>query len=125
MTPSLILRDESIRQRAIDRIKALKLDAEEPWAVYVERYRKLRTLEQNAAYWAVVGRICAATGHSKNVIHTYLRKAAWGVELSEIKGKAIGEMDNLARQAGEAITENRGKAYIARTASERPRVRTR
>ena len=31
MTPTIILRDESIRQRAIDRIKALKLDAEEPW----------------------------------------------------------------------------------------------
>ena len=97
MTPTIILRDESIRQRAIDRIKALKLDADEPWAVYVCPYRKLRTLEQNAAYWAVVGRICAATGHSKNVIHTYLRKAAWGVELSEIKGKAIEVVKSSAK----------------------------
>ena len=97
MTPSLIIRDEQIRERAVRRIQSLQIDQENPWAVYVERYRKLRTLEQNAAYWAVVGRICAATGHSKNVIHTYLRKSAWGVELSEIKGKAIEVVKSSAK----------------------------
>jgi len=39
-------------------------------------------------------------------------------EVREIKEKAIGEMEKLARQACEAIEENKGKAYIARTADE-------
>ena len=97
MTPSLILRDEAIRQRAIERIQSLKLDVEEPWAVYIAPYKRLRTLEQNAAYWAVVGRICAATGHGKHVIHTYLRKAAWGVEISTVKGESIEVVKSSAK----------------------------
>ena len=39
-------------------------------------------------------------------------------EVLEIKGKAIGEMEKLAQQASEAIEENKGKAYIAKTADE-------
>ncbi len=51
-----------------------------------------------------------------------LKKFPHTVKLAEevrgIKDRAIGEMESLARQASEAITENRGKAYIARTAAE-------
>jgi len=36
-------------------------------------------------------------------------------EVLEIKEKAIGQMEKLAQQAGEAIEENKGKAYIAKT----------
>ena len=39
-------------------------------------------------------------------------------EVRGIKEKAIGEMEELAQQASEAIEENKGKAYIARTADE-------
>jgi iron-sulfur cluster protein len=39
-------------------------------------------------------------------------------EVLEIKEKAIGEMEKLAQQAIEAIEENRGKGYIAKTADE-------
>jgi iron-sulfur cluster protein len=39
-------------------------------------------------------------------------------EVREIKDKAIGEMQKLAEQACEVIEENKGKAYIARTAEE-------
>ena len=39
-------------------------------------------------------------------------------EVMEIKAKAIGEMEKLARQASEAIEANKGKAYIAGTADE-------
>jgi iron-sulfur cluster protein len=39
-------------------------------------------------------------------------------EVRVIKEKAIGEMEKLARQASEAIEENTGKAYIARTDDE-------
>jgi len=39
-------------------------------------------------------------------------------EVREIKEKAISDMQRLVQQACEAITENRGKAYIARTAED-------
>ena len=39
-------------------------------------------------------------------------------EVRQIKEKAIGEMEKLAQQACEAIEENKGKAYIAKTAEE-------
>ena len=89
MTPTLILRDESIRQRAIDRIKALKLDVDEPWGVWIAPAPKLRTLDQNAAYWAVVGRIVSATGRSKKVIHRYLKEVAFGKEVEEFMGRLV------------------------------------
>ena len=39
-------------------------------------------------------------------------------EVREIKKKATGQMEELTQQACEAIRENNGKAYIARTAEE-------
>lgn len=39
-------------------------------------------------------------------------------EVQEIKKKAIGEMEQLAQQACEVIQENKGKAYIAKTAKD-------
>jgi len=39
-------------------------------------------------------------------------------EVREIKANAMGEMEKLARQACEAIEENKGKGYIAKTAAE-------
>jgi L-lactate dehydrogenase complex protein LldG len=39
-------------------------------------------------------------------------------EVREIKRKAIGDMEKLAQQASEVIEENKGRAYIAKTADE-------
>ena len=39
-------------------------------------------------------------------------------EVKEIKEKAIGKMEELAQQAGEAIESNKGKTYLAKTANE-------
>ncbi len=39
-------------------------------------------------------------------------------EVRQIKEKAIGEMEKLAQQASQAIVENKGKAYIAKTADD-------
>ena len=97
MTPSYILRDVDVREHAIARLRMLNLNVEEPWAIYIAPYRRIRTLEANALYWALVGEICEATGHSKNVIHTFLKKEAWGVELAEIDGKAIEVIKSSAK----------------------------
>lgn len=89
MTPSYILRDVDVREHAIARLRCLNLNVPEPWAIYIAPYKRIRTLEQNAAYWRIVGKICEATGHSKNVVHTLLKKEALGVELAEIAGKVV------------------------------------
>jgi iron-sulfur cluster protein len=39
-------------------------------------------------------------------------------EVLEIKKKAVGEMEKLAQQASEVIQENKGKAYVAKTAKD-------
>jgi L-lactate dehydrogenase complex protein LldG len=51
-----------------------------------------------------------------------LRKFPHTIKMAEevraIKERAIGEMEKLARQACEVIEENKGKAYIAKTADD-------
>ena len=39
-------------------------------------------------------------------------------EVTEIKAKAMGEMEKLAQQACEAIESNKGKGYIVKTAED-------
>lgn len=60
-------------------------------------------------------------GYRSNVRNS-LTKFPHTLELAEevrkIKEKAIGEMHRLAEQAGEAIRENKGNCYIAKTADE-------
>lgn len=89
MSPSFILRDANVRERAIERLRMLNLETPEPWAVYVAPYKQIRTLEQNAAYWRVVDAVRKATGHSKNVLHTYLKEQVLGKELAEVRGKTV------------------------------------
>lgn len=96
MTPTVIIRDEQTRQRAIERISLLKV-GEEPWGVYVAPYEKLRTLEQNALYWRIVGKITDATGNSKTAIHEYLKREAFGVLVVEIKGKRVEMAQSSAK----------------------------
>ena len=89
MSPSFILRNAEVRERAIERLRMLNLETEEPWAIYVAPYKQIRTLEQNAAYWRVVSAVRKATGHSKNVIHMYLKEQVLGKESAEIRGKTV------------------------------------
>jgi hypothetical protein len=75
----------------------LNLEAEDPWGVYIAPYKQIRTLEQNAAYWRVVSAIRAATGHSKNVLHVYLKEQVLGKELAEIRGKTVEAVRSSAK----------------------------
>lgn len=97
MNPAYILRNADVREHAIERIRMLNLNTPEPWAIYVAPYKRIRTLEQNALYWAIVGKICDATGHSKNVVHTLLKKEALGVECAEVAGKLVEAVKSSAR----------------------------
>ena len=97
MIPAFILRNADIRERAIERIRSLNLQGEEPWALFIAPHRQIRTLEQNAAYFRVVSAICKATGHSKNVIHTYLKKTALGMEIAEVRGQTFEAIRSSAK----------------------------
>jgi hypothetical protein len=97
MRPAYILRDTEVRETAIARIRCLNLTGEEPWALWIGPYKQIRTLEANALYWALISEICEATGHSKNVIHTFLKKEAWGVELAEVNGKTVEVIKSSAK----------------------------
>jgi hypothetical protein len=97
MTPSYILRDTDVREHAIARLRCLNLDVPEPWAIYIAPYKRIRTLEQNAAYFRVVDAICKATGHGKNVIHTYLKQTYLGVEIADIGGKRVEAVRSSAK----------------------------
>ncbi len=54
----------------------------------------------------------------KNALEKFPHTLKMAEEVREIKEKAIPQMEKLARQAIEAIEENKGKGYIARTADE-------
>ena len=89
MSPSIIFRDEQTKERAIARIKAIKPDQENPLAVWIGPYKKIRSLEQNAAYWRLVALVANATGHSRDTLHTFFKKSAFGVRIEDIGGQLI------------------------------------
>ena len=97
MSPSFILRNADVRERAIERLRMLKLDVPEPWGVWIAPYKQIRTLEQNAAYFRVVDAIRKATGHSKNVLHMYLKETVLGKEVAEIRGKQVEAVRSSAK----------------------------
>lgn len=49
---TLILRDESIRERALALIRNLPVDADKPLQVVISDYKPPRKLDQNARLWA-------------------------------------------------------------------------
>src|SRR5690349_7836595 len=89
MSPAVIFRDERTKESAIARIKAIRPDQEHPLAMFIGPYKKIRTLEQNAAYWRLVGIVRAATGHSKPTLHQYFKEQAFGKVVEEVAGKVV------------------------------------
>jgi iron-sulfur cluster protein len=57
-------------------------------------------------------------GNVKNALDKFPHTIAMAEEVKAIKEKAIPDMENLARRAIDAIEENHGKGYIAKTPEE-------
>jgi hypothetical protein len=89
MSPAVILRNEENRDAAIRRIKAVRLDKENPMGLWLAPYRKIRTMSQNALYWKRIGLIVKATGHSKPALHQYFKEQAFGKVVDDIGGKLV------------------------------------
>jgi hypothetical protein len=90
MGPTVIFRHEEAKQSAIKRIQAIRPDQENPLALWIGPYKKIRSLEQNALYWRLVGRVADATGHDREVLHQYFKKQAFGVRAEQV-GEQIVE----------------------------------
>jgi len=56
--------------------------------------------------------------NTNNALKKFPHTIKMAEEVREMKEKAIGEMEELAQKACEAIEENKGKAYIAKTADD-------
>jgi len=56
--------------------------------------------------------------NTNNALRKFPHTIKMAEEVRQIKEKAIGEMEKLVQQACEAIEENKGKAYIAKTADD-------
>jgi dihydroorotate dehydrogenase len=89
LQPAVILRTEENKDAAIRRIKAIKPDIEKPLAVWIGPYKKIRSLEQNALYWRLVGRISDATGHDRETLHTFFKRRAFGTRVEQIGAEMV------------------------------------
>jgi hypothetical protein len=89
VNPAIIFRTEGTKERAIQRIKAIKPDQEKPLAIWIGPYKKIRSLEQNAAYWRLIGIVQDATGHDKDSLHQFFKRRAFGVGVTQIGGEVF------------------------------------
>ena len=67
---------------------------------------------------AVTRAIASYRSNTNNAIKKFPHTVKLAEEVRKIKKKAIGDMEKLAEQACEVIQENKGKAYIAKTAED-------
>jgi hypothetical protein len=97
LTPAIIFRHEDAKDAAIRRIKAIKPDQERPLACWIGPYKKIRSLEQNALYFALLRRISDATGHDKDTLHIYFKRKVFGVRVEQVGEEAIEITPSSAR----------------------------
>lgn len=87
--PTIIVRDENLRQRAIALLTGL--DLSKPWQVTIEPYRKRRSLSQNALMWAWVDEVTEYvrehTGHERDEVHDFLKAKFLPKRFVEINGE--------------------------------------
>jgi iron-sulfur cluster protein len=88
-------------------------------SITTEYKKEIMDAAHNASIKLALSRAIASYRSNTN---TALKKFPHTIKLAdevlEIKKKAVGEMEKLAQQASEVIQENKGKAYIAKTAKD-------
>jgi hypothetical protein len=97
MSPSVIFRTEETKQSAIRRIQAIRPDEENPLACWIGPYKRIRSLEQNALYWKLVGRVSAATGHDRETLHVFFKRQAFGVRVEQVGSHLVEITPSSAR----------------------------
>lgn len=97
MTPAIIFRHEEAKLSAIKRIQAIRPDQERPLACWIGPYKRIRSLEQNALYWRLVGLVADATGHDRDVLHTFFKKQAFGVRVEQVGAEMVEFIPSSAK----------------------------
>src|SRR5690606_35083706 len=97
MSPAIIFRSDEQKERAIQRIRAIKPDQENPLAIWIGPYRKIRSLAQNSLYWRRVGLVAAATGYDREALHQLFKRNAFGVRVESIGGHMVEVVPSSAR----------------------------
>ena len=97
MSPAIIFRHEDAKEAAIRRIRAIKPDQEKPLALWIGPYKKIRSLEQNALYWRLVGMVASATGHDRDTLHLFFKKRAFGIRVESVGDEEIEVIPSSAK----------------------------
>jgi hypothetical protein len=84
---SFILRDNAIRDRAIEYIASLPL--EPLLEVDVYKHKKKRTTQQNKLYWAILNELAEVSPHSSEVWAEYFKQEFIGIEEKIVNGRVI------------------------------------
>jgi hypothetical protein len=115
VSPSVIFRTEETKDAAIRRIKAIKPDQENPLACWIGPYKKIRSLEQNALYWKLVSMVADATGHSREVLHIFFRRRAFGVQMERVGDVVVEYVPSSAKASKGDFSEliEHVQAFIA------------
>jgi len=85
-----------------------------------DEYRKelMNTAKNDRVSLALSRAIASYRANTDKALKKFPHTVKLAEEVRAIKEKSIGEMEKLARQACDAIHDNQGKAYIARTAAD-------
>ncbi|MGI9503966.1 MAG: hypothetical protein ACR2RE_13035 [Geminicoccaceae bacterium] len=73
MVAKFIIRDEKVQGNASAFVAGLNLEAG-PWEMTVKKYKRNRSLEQNALYWRWLGIIHSETGQDSDDIHEVMMR---------------------------------------------------
>ena len=88
-------------------------------SVFTEYKKEIMDAAHNDRIRIALSRaITSYRANTNNALKKFPHTIKMAEEVRQIKEKAIGEMEKLAEQACEAIEENKGKAYIAKTADD-------
>ncbi len=84
---NFILRDNYIKERALDYISGLP--PEILFEVDVYEHTDKRTSQQNKLYWAILNELAEVSRHSSDVWHEYFKITFIGVDERVVNGKEI------------------------------------
>jgi hypothetical protein len=115
LSPAVIFRHEEAKESAIRRIRAIRPDQENPLACWIGPYKKIRSLEQNALYWKLVGTVAEATGHHRDVLHVFFKRRAFGVRAEQVGVDLVEYVPSSARASKGDFSEliEHVQAFIA------------
>lgn len=85
MADKLILRDETLRGKALAQI--MGLDLSKPWEVTIKPYRRSRSVEQNRYYWKMLQVAADEIGCEAEDLHDVARHKFLPPVFADIKGE--------------------------------------